>query len=306
MRVGIDTYSYHRFFGEIREGEEDPGTRWSTWDFLDRAVELGLDGVSLETCYLDLHNPAFRERLATSLDEAGLDAVLAWGHPGGLEMGTSDGRLEDLLRVSDLAASMGVPLVRLVVGTFTHWGSEPPAVSVERLVPRVRTACRHAAELGIRLSIETHTALPVASLAELVERVGAPNLGVVLDTANVVRVGSDLLEATRLLAAMTDMVHLKDLDLSDAGFGNPGGWWPCTSLGAGDLDLHGVLEELRSVGFGGLMCVELATLPAGSDEDRMVAESVAWLRQSVRLTGQSQGPRVDTGTTWTPSRCLKP
>ena len=60
MRVGIDTYSYHRFFGEIREGEEDPGTRWTTWDFLDRAVELRVDGVSLETCYLDLHDPAFR------------------------------------------------------------------------------------------------------------------------------------------------------------------------------------------------------------------------------------------------------
>ena len=75
MRVGIDTYSYHRFFGEIREGEEDPGTRWTTWDFLDRAVELGVDGVSLETCYLDLDDAKFRERLALSLDAAGLDVV---------------------------------------------------------------------------------------------------------------------------------------------------------------------------------------------------------------------------------------
>ena len=282
MRVGIDTYSYHRFFGEIREGEEDPGTRWTTWDILDRAVELRVDGVSLETCYLDLHDPAFRERLATSLHEAGLDAVLAWGHPGGLEMGRSTDRLEALLGVIDLAANMCVPLVRLVVGTFTHWGSEPPDVSVERLVPNVRSACRHAAGLGIRLAIETHTALPVASLAELVERVDAPNLGVVLDTANVVRVGSDLLEAIRLLAAITDMVHMKDLDLSDAGFGDPGGWWPCTSLGAGDLDLHGVLAGLRSVEFHGLICVELATLRPGSDEDRMVAESIAWLRETIR------------------------
>ncbi len=285
MRVGIDTYSYHRFFGEIREGEEDPGTRWTTWDFLDRAVELGVDGVSLETCYLDLDDPAFRERLAVTLDGAGLEAVLAWGHPGGLEMGKSTERLDDLLRVIDHAAAMGVSLVRLVVGTFTHWGREPPHVSVERLVPRVWTACRQAAELGIRLSIETHTALPVESLEELVCRVGAPNLGVVLDTANVVRVGSDLLEATRLLAPLTDMAHVKDLDLSDAGFGDPGGWWPCTSLGAGDLDLRGVVSELRSVGFEGLLCVELATLPPGSDEDRMVAESVAWLREAIRLSG---------------------
>ena len=197
-------------------------------------------------------------------------------------MGTSDERLDDLLRVIDFTAAMGVPLARLVVGTFTHRGAEPPSISVERLVPRIRTACRHAAELGVRLSIETHTALPVDSLAGLVRRVEAPNLGVVLDTANVVRIRSDLLEATRLLAKATDMVHLKDLGLSDAGFGDPGGWWPCTSLGAGDLDLHGVLAELRSVGFAGLVCVELATLPTGSDEDRMVKESLAWLREAIR------------------------
>ena len=283
MRVGIDTYSYHRFFGEIREGEEDPGTRWTTWDFLSRAAELGVDGVSLETCYLDLDDLDFRERLALTVDDADLEAVLAWGHPGGLEMGTSQERLEDLLRVIDIAAAMGVPLVRMVVGTFTHWGKEPPHVSVERLVPRVRAACRHAGDAGVRLSIETHTALPVEALADLVRRVEAPNLGVVLDTANVVRVGSDLLEASRLLAGFTDMVHMKDLDLLEADLGDPGGWWPCTSLGAGDLDLQGVLAELRSAGFDGLACVELATLPPGSDEERMVAESVAWLCEAIRL-----------------------
>jgi len=283
MRVGIDTYSYHRFFGEIREGEEDPGTRWTTWDFVDRAAELRVDGVSLETCYLDLDDPTFRDRLALTLDEAGLEAVLAWGHPGGLEMGRSAERLDDLLRVIDHAAAMGVHLVRLVVGTFTHWGKEPPHVSVERLVPSVEAACRHAGDAGVRLSIETHTALPVEALADLVRRVEAPNLGVVLDTANVVRVGSDLVEAARMLAPLTDMVHMKDLDLSEAGFGDPGGWWPCTSLGAGDLDLQGVLAELRSVGFEGLLCVELATLPPGSDDDRMVAESIAWLREAIRL-----------------------
>ena len=283
MRVGIDTYSYHRFFGEIREGEEDPGTRWTTWDFLDRAVELEVDGVSLETCYLDLDNPDFRNRLTGFLTDSGLEAVLAWGHPGGLEMGKSDQRLEDLLAIIDIASSMDVYLVRLVVGTYTHWRMEPANVSVERLIPRVREACRHAAEQGIRLAIETHTALPIVALAELIDRADAPNLGVVLDTANVVRVGSDLMEATRMLAPMTDMVHVKDLDLSEADFGNPGGWWPCTSLGQGDLDLLGVLAELHSAGFNGLACVELATLPPGSEEDHMVEESITWLGKSIRI-----------------------
>ena len=43
-----------------------------------------------------------------------------------------------------------------------------------------------------------------------------------------------------------------------------------------------MLAELRSVEFDGLTCVELATLPPGSHEDRMVAESVGWLREAIR------------------------
>ena len=74
------------------------------------------------------------------------------------------------------------------------------------------------------------------------------------------------------------MLHVKDLLLADADFGNPGGWWPCCALGEGDLDLDGAFAELRAVGFGGLACVEMGTLPAGSNEDEVVARSVDWLR----------------------------
>ena len=79
----------------------------------------------METCYLDLDDPAFRERLPRFPTDSGLEAVLAWGHPG---------------------------------------------------------RDRHP------------TALPVAALAGVDRPGGGPNLGVVLDTAYVVRVGSDLME----------------------------------------------------------------------------------------------------------------
>mgnify|MGYP003602405915 CR=1 FL=1 len=50
MKIGIDSYSYHRFFGEWYAGlQEDPGTRMTVLDFLDRAVDLGAEGVSLES-----------------------------------------------------------------------------------------------------------------------------------------------------------------------------------------------------------------------------------------------------------------
>jgi len=282
LRVGIDSYSYHRYFGEIRAGEEDPGVRWTTWDFVERAAELGVDGVSLETCYLPLDDRSFPERMAARLDDAELVRVLAWGHPGGLELGTSQAKYEELLRLFDHAEVMTSPLVRIVVGTFTHWRQEPEADSIGRLVPMVRDACRQAANRDIELAIETHCALSISALLELIERVDAHNLGVVLDTANVIRVGSDLLEATAKLAPLIKMVHVKDLDLSKADFGDPGGWWPCAPLGKGDLDLTGALGLVLDAGFDGLACVEIATLPPGLDEDEAVAESVAWLQEFAR------------------------
>lgn len=281
MRLGLDSYSYHRYFGELRAGEEDPGIRWSHGDFMGRAGELGLDGVSLETCYLPMEDPALAERLASQAAESGLELVLAWGHPGGLQMGTSADAHRQMLNALKVAAAAGCRLVRIVVGTFTHWGLEPEGPVLDRVVPLVTEGCERAAELGMELAVETHCDLTLGALCELLERVGRDDLGVVLDTANLVRIGEDLLAGTRRLAPVTRMLHVKDLLLAEADFGDPGGWWPCCALGDGDLDLRGALGELRAAGFDGLACVEVATLPEGANEDDVVARSVDWLRGAV-------------------------
>src|SRR5258707_8343671 len=52
MSVGIDSYSYHRFFGETTAWEQPVATRWQTEDFLRRAASLRVDRVSLQTVYL--------------------------------------------------------------------------------------------------------------------------------------------------------------------------------------------------------------------------------------------------------------
>ena len=288
MRLGLDSYSYHRYFGELRAGEEDPGVRWSHEDFMRRAGDLGLDGVSLETCYLPMDDPALAERLAAQAAAHGLELVLAWGHPGGLRMGTSAAAHQRMMGTLPVAAAAGCDLVRIVVGTFTHWGLEPEGPVLDRVVPLVAEACERAADLGMGLAIETHCDLTLDGLCELLERVGRRDLGVVLDTANLVRIGEDLCEGTRRLAPFTKMLHVKDLLLADADFGDPGGWWPCCALGDGDLDLTSALDELRAAGFDGLACVEIGTLPDGSNEDDVVARSAAWLRGFVSEGNHTQ------------------
>ena len=53
------------------------------------------------------------------------------------------------------------------------------------------------------------------------------------------------------------------------------------SLGDGDLDMHSVLVELASVGFLGLLCIELVTLPPSSEEDRIIEDSRDWRSEAI-------------------------
>ena len=41
MKVGIDSYCYHRFFGEVYPQQVPPQRKMTLEDFLDRANELG-------------------------------------------------------------------------------------------------------------------------------------------------------------------------------------------------------------------------------------------------------------------------
>ena len=38
MKVGIDSYCYHRYFGEVYPDQVDPGVRWTFHDFVNRAA----------------------------------------------------------------------------------------------------------------------------------------------------------------------------------------------------------------------------------------------------------------------------
>src|SRR5260370_39913356 len=105
MRIGIDSYSYHRLLGEIRPGETETPERWNAGDVIDHARTLGVDGVSLETCFLD------RDSV---IDPGGLELVIAWGHRHGLEYGGNPDALRDLLDWLEVAGTLECGLVRCV------------------------------------------------------------------------------------------------------------------------------------------------------------------------------------------------
>src|SRR4051794_5527798 len=89
MRIGLDSYSYHRFFGEWYPGlQDDPGRRMTFDEFLERACALGVAGVSIESCFMHDLGSASIDRIRDRLDRYGFERVWAWGHLDGLSSGS--------------------------------------------------------------------------------------------------------------------------------------------------------------------------------------------------------------------------
>ncbi len=288
VQVGIDSYSYHRRYGETRPGETpSPHEPWplEPSPVLRHAREVGAEVVFLETCYLPEPEAISAELLAPATDHD-IRVGFSWGHPWpsgafhGLDGGRSPGAEAELARWIEAAARLGHDVMRITAGSPASRGDEPADVLVERLVGPVTRAADLAADLGVRLALENHGDLRVADILSLFERVDRPaTMGVCLDNVNLIRVGDDMAEGTRALAPHTLLVQLKDHVAGEPDI--PGG--PVsTALGEGVADLDGLIGILAAAGFDGPVCVELASLgPGDVDELAMIERSLDWLRGHV-------------------------
>ncbi|MBI2942348.1 MAG: sugar phosphate isomerase/epimerase, partial [Chloroflexi bacterium] len=283
MRVGIDSYCFHRYFGEVYAGlQRDPGTRWTAFDFVAFARSLGVDGVSLESCFLPSRDQGFLAELKVALDEARLERAFAWGHPDGFEGGGNAAMLDDLMQHLPAARALGTTVMR-IVGSSLAFRSVPVDEQIARLTPLLREAARVAAANGVVLGIENHIDFTSEDIVRLLDAVDSPHLRVTLDTGNALRVFEDPVVAARRLAPWVVATHIKDVT---AGRGAPRDWtfWPSVPLGRGLIDLPGVFTALREARYAGLLCVEIDNVAPPHNvrpEEELVRESVEYLRQQV-------------------------
>ena len=283
--IGVDSFAYHRWFGERLEWEDPRPERWDAHGFLRRASEHGADGVSLQTVHL---TAPMVDAVAADAVARRLDLVLAWGHRSGLEGGANPTRLDDAMLWLDLAAAAGCRLVRIVCGDQTWWPA-PVEERLDRLVPQVAAIATRAASFGVDIAIENHADLIVADLVTLVERVECDNVGICFDLGNAARVGDDVLDAAARASALVRMVHVKDIRLQPDSIGDPAGWWPTAPLGRGDLPFAEALRATLASPHRPRWYVEMAAMhPDHPDEDVAVEESLAILRSLAGTTRPSQ------------------
>ena len=279
MKVGIDSYCYHRFFGEVYPGQQPAARPYTMDSFLDRAKQLGCGGVSLESCFFPEFGAEYLTGLRRRLDDLEFDRVYAWGHPDGLEAGGSLKAKVEMIAHIEHARLIGAPVMR-VVGSSLMYRFEPHEPQLKILAEWFREATEIAAKHGIRLAVENHIDYTSDEILWLIEQVGSEYFGINLDTANFLRVVDHGEEAAPMLAKHVYATHVKDIKPVKGVGVREWYYFSCVAAGEGLIEIEKIAQILKDSGYTGFLAFE-TDMPhpdyTGKEEE-MVEKSILHLK----------------------------
>jgi len=279
MKVGIDSYCYHRFFGEVYPQQEKP-RQMSLEDFLSRANELEVDGVSLESCFLPRLDSSYLAGIKKQLDADGMDRVYAWGHPDGLEGGANLQAYDEMVASIERSRDIGADVMR-VVGSSLMFRKEPHEPQLERLTRMFSDAVKVAERNNVRLAVENHIDFTADEMLRLVTAVNSPYLGINFDSGNFVRLLDDPVKGMEKLAKYVYATHIKDLKPQKGVAADEWYFFSSVPVGDGIVDNMQLARLLARAGYQGFLAVEIDFLHPDylGDEDSAVAKSIKELKR---------------------------
>jgi L-ribulose-5-phosphate 3-epimerase len=186
---------------------------------------------------------------------------------------TRAARIDALRQVSDFAKQVGI----LQVQTHCGFIPEDPADPLyPGAVEAIRTVAKHCQGNGQAFLMETGQETPITML-RAIRDVAMPNLGVGLDTANLVLYGkANPVDAVDIIGPYVRNVHAKD------------GRWPTDPnklgeevlIGTGVVDFRAVFTKLRRLGYTGVLSIERET--SGAQQIADVRQEKIYLDRVVR------------------------
>ncbi|OPZ25937.1 MAG: Xylose isomerase-like TIM barrel [Lentisphaerae bacterium ADurb.BinA184] len=186
-------------------------------------------------------------------------------------------RVAELKKGADFAAWAGAPAI------ITHCGfipENPKDPLYEGTLAAIVEVGRHCAANGVGFWFETGQETPVV-LLRVIEDSGLKNLGINLDTANLILYGkANPLDALDVFGAHVRNLHAKD------------GLYPTNgrelghevAIGKGKVGFPKVIRRLHELGFTGQIVIEREI--SGPQQAKDIQKSVGYLR---RLVAKAQG-----------------
>jgi sugar phosphate isomerase/epimerase len=181
--------------------------------FLDKAAELGYDGVMLmakrpHLSVLDW-NPAARERLRSRAAKSRLRVTCLAGYTNFTadlehrDIPTREFQIRHVVELSEMARDLGCNLVRI----FTGYESASATLDAQTkiIVDSLRECAERTADLGVTIGVQNHhdVACDYESLYEIIQEVNAPNCRAMFDAWAPALQGVDLEAAAAKMAKIT-------------------------------------------------------------------------------------------------------
>ena len=282
VRFGIDSFSFHRFFGENSKWEVPADRKWSTKDFIDFAREHHLDLITLQTAYLDLSDEQTLAEIKRWKSEKENYLAFTWGHPNGFDGGKNLDAFKSATQWLERSAEFELEQMRIVFGNHFNF-DEAPRIRMERLGAHLELLVQRARQLGVRLSVENHADFNVPVLLEMINGIDDQFLGLCLDLGNSFRVGDDVDQLMESIdTSRIFMIQAKEIDqMPDNVPGSPIGWWPTVNFGTGKIKIAKRVNRLIQRGFTGPIAIELSNLGAGLNEIGVAEQAISHLRENL-------------------------
>ncbi|WP_114752040.1 sugar phosphate isomerase/epimerase family protein [Pleomorphovibrio marinus] len=280
MKIGIDSYCYHRLFGEVYDIQEPPEKEITFEDFLDKAAALPVEGLSLESCFIPKFNDDYLRDIKSRLDDQNYDRVYAWGHPDGLEGGSNEKAFDEMIEHIEYADKIGAKVMR-VVGSSHPFRFEPHGPQLDKLTEMFSKAVAVSQKYGIKLAIENHIDYDSDEILQLIQQVNSPYFGVNFDSGNFLRVLDDPIQGMEKLAPHVFATHIKDLKPATSLPVNQWCYFACVPTGEGLINNQKLAQILSDHHYEGFLAVEVDFLHPDykNKEEEVVAQSIQALRK---------------------------
>jgi sugar phosphate isomerase/epimerase len=271
LRIGVSTYSFWHFKGQ----------RVEVGDCIDRAAEMGFDGVEVLHQQMSGESPAYLQALKQRAFSHGLDLMGFSIHQGFVHPDATERQknVEHTLRCIDLAYRMGIPTVRLNTGRWgtiksfddlmAQKGIEPilPGHTEEEgfgwVIGSIEKCLPRAEECGVVLGLENHWGLgrTAKGVLRIVEAIRSPWLKVTVDTGNFLE---DQYQQMEMIAPHAALVQVKT-------YYGGGEWYTL------DIDYQKVAAILDRARYRGYLSLEFE---GKEDAATGVPKSLALLRDA--------------------------
>lgn len=231
---------------------------------IDKVHSLGFPTCQV-ACWREEHlADAIAERLRAAAAQKGVTISTIWaGLPGRhvwdfIEGPTTIGlvpeatraeRLAVLKRSAEFASKVGVPSITTHVGFIPENPTDP---NYPPVIAALKEAADHCAKLGLGFWFETGQETPI-TLLRTIHDIGADNLGINLDPANLLMYGkANPVDALDVFGHYVRGVHAKDGEYPtngrQLGVEKP--------LGEGRVNFPVLLAKLKTLGFSGALTIE--------------------------------------------------